>query len=323
MPGEPLPPLLEIPARIEDLAASQVGAQLVLTWSRPRLTTEGTTPQRLDRIEIYATFYADGEQPADVPSDQLAVVPVQGVPDTQDRMRHTIELATLRLPQRAVIAVKAVNDRGRDAGFSNVVTLPIVDLPQPPANLQGEVTERAVRLSWRPAERSAFGGATPSIDGYEIFRREAGTPEPGVMIGEAQSTEYADTSFAFEQTYVYAVRAFVRRDGATAVTPFSAPAEIAVLDTFPPAAPEDLRVVAGPGGIEISWNPNEEDDLAGYHVYRSEGGEFERVSAEALRIPAFRDQTARPEARYRYHVRATDRKGNESRPSEPVEVTAE
>ncbi len=325
VPGEPLPPLLEIPAPVADLAVAQVGAQLELEWSPSRLTTEGTRAQRLDRIEIYASFHAEGAPTPSVPepASLVAAIPAQSIPQTEDRMRHVIPLEASRRGTQAVIAVKAVNDRGRDAGFSNVVTLAVADLPEAPADLQGEVTERAVRLTWRPTAQSVFGGAASAVTGYQVFRRAAGAPEPGTAIGEAQAPEFADAAFEFERAYVYAVRAFVRRGDSTAVTPLSAAVEVAATDRFPPRPPENVRAVAAPGAVEMAWSPSEEADFAAYHVYRSEGGAFARVNSEPLRIPVFRDATVRPGARYRYHVRAADRKGNESGPSEEAEVAAE
>jgi hypothetical protein len=324
VPGEPLPPLLEIPAAVEDLAVTQVGAQLELEWSRPRLTTEGTRPQRLNRIEIYATFDSAGAA-VEVPNgaDLVEAISLRDVPETADRMKHMITLEASRIGAHVVVGLKAINDHGRDAGFSNVVRMPIVDIPRPPTNLEGELTERAVRLRWTAAAQSVFGGAARPVDGYQVFRREAAAPGAGSMIGEVQATEFEDTVFAFDRTYVYEVRAFVRRDGATAVTPLSGHAEIAAIDRFPPRAPDGVRAVAGPGAVEISWSPSEEEDLAGYYVYRSEGGEFKRVNEELVRIPVFRDAAVRPGIEYRYEVRAMDRKGNESTPSAAVSIAAE
>jgi hypothetical protein len=328
VPGEPLPPLLEIPAPVADLAAAQVGAQIHLEWSRPFLTTEGTRAQRLDRIEIYASFFHEGALVPSIPdpSDLLAVIPAQSIPETEGRMRLTVRLDSSRPGTLAVIAVKAFNDRGRDAGFSNVVTVPVANLPEPPAALAGEVTERAVRLAWTPGTQSVFGTEGATVDGYQVFRRDAGAagPDtPAMMIGETQSSEYDDTSFEFERTYVYSVRAFVRRRESLAVTPFSATGEVVAADRFPPLAPENVRAVAVPGAVEIAWSPNEEGDLAGYYVYRADGREFARMNPLPLRVPVFRDPTVRPGAQYRYHVRSADRKGNESEPSEEVAMTVE
>jgi hypothetical protein len=327
VPGEPLPPLLEIPAPVADLAAEQVGAEIHLAWSRPRLTTEGTRPQRLDRIEIYGAFRSDGTPPR-FPEDSrlLAALSTLNLPEAAERMAYTVPLDASQLGTEASFAVKALNDRARDAGFSNAVTVRIANLPEPPSQLEAALTERAVRLSWRASPQSAFGAAAPlppSFDGYQVLRREAGSPDPPVVLGETQSPAYDDPSFEFGRSYVYTVRAFVRQGEALAVTPPSAPTEIAAVDRFPPAAPENVRAVAAPGAVEIAWSPNEEVDLAGYHVYRSGGAEFERANSEPLRIPVFRDATVRAGVRYRYQVRAADGEGNESAPSEEVPITAE
>jgi len=327
VPGEPLPPLLEIPAPVEDLAAEQVGAEIHLAWSRPRLTTEGTRPQRLERIEIYGVFRSD-RAPLRFPEDSrlLAALSTRNLPEAAQRMAYTVSLDASQLGAEAAFAVKALNDRARDAGFSNAVTLRIANLPQPPAELQAVLTERAVRLGWRPSPQSAFGAAAPlppSFDGYQVLRREAASPDPAVVLGETQSPAYDDPSFEFGRSYVYTVRAFVRQGEALAVTPPSAPAEIAAVDRFPPSAPGNVRAVTGRGAVEIAWSPNEEADLAGYYIYRSDGGEFLRANPDPLRIPVFRDATVRAGVRYRYQVRAADRNGNQSSPSEEVSLMAE
>ena len=238
-------------------------------------------------------------------------------------MAYTIPLDAAQLGSQASFAVKAMNDRGKDAGFSNVVSLRIANLPEPPSDLQINLTERAVRLSWESSPQSAFGGSAPPVDGYQVLRQDAGSPAPAAVIGESQSPDYNDAAFEFEHRYLYSVRAFVREGNSLATTPASASAEVAAVDRFPPAAPENLRAVAFPGAVELAWSPNSEPDLAGYNVYRSEGDAFTRINPELLRIPVFRDATVRPGVRYRYQVRASDAKGNESGPSEEVAATAE
>lgn len=317
--------MLEIPAPVQDLTAVQVGAQLQLAWSRPRLTTEGTRARRIDRIELYAAFLP-GEAPLrNFPeqSRRLATFLAQSIPETEERMAYTIPLDASQLGSQASFAVKAINDRGRDAGFSNVVSVRIANLPEPPSDLQINLTEKAARLSWKSSPQSAFGGSALPVDGYQVLRQEAGSPVQAAVIGETQSSAYDDAAFEFEHRYVYSVRAFVRQGNSLATTPPSAPVEVAAVDRFPPAAPENVRVVTSPGAVELSWSPNAEPDLAGYNVYRSEGGAFTRINPELVRIPVFRDPAVRAGVRYRYQVRASDTKGNESGPSEEVSVEAE
>ena len=85
------------------------------------------------------------------------------------------------------------------------------------------------------------------------------------------------------------MRAFRRTGESVATTPPSGAVEVPATDRFPPAPPRNLRTVTIPGAIEMSWSPNAESDLAGYNVYRGEGGAFRKLSQELLRISLFRD----------------------------------
>jgi fibronectin type 3 domain-containing protein len=74
--------------------------------------------------------------------------------------------------------------------------------------------------------------------------------------------------------------------------------------------------------LDLSWSINPENDLAGYHIYRSEQQD-ERgrsLQVELLLSPSYRDVSVQPGHRYWYVVTAVDRAGNESAPSEPVLV---
>ena len=325
VPSEPLPPLQEIPSPVADLSAAQVGARVQLVWSRPRLTTEGTRAQSLDRMEIFGLFLRDETELTSFPEQSrlVATAPVESASETEERTVYELPLEGPRIGATAFFAVKAVNRKGKDAGFSNMVSLTIADLPEPPSDLQATLTEKAIRLSWKPAPRSVFGGAAPPLDGYQVLRKEAGSTEAAEEIGMAPSPAYDDSSFEFEHRYVYSVRAFVKQGDSLAATPFSAPVEMAAVDRFPPAAPQNVRAIAVPGAVEMAWSPNPEPDLAGYNVYRSDGGTFAKLNPERLLIPVLRDPAVRPGAAYRYHVRASDKNGNQSDPSEEISITAE
>ena len=100
----------------------------------------------------------------------------------------------------------------------------------------------------------------------------------------------------------------------------SQPVDIAVLDVFPPVAPKGLAAVAiaaqngTPAAIDLSWQPNTEDDLAGYIVYRREDdGAWRRISpTQPLIGPAFHDSGVEPGHTYHYAISAIDQGGHES-----------
>jgi len=333
VPGEPLPPLLEIPEPARDLAAEQVGARLILRFTRPQLTTEGTRARFLNRLEIYGAFQPPDAQPPSFPEQAqlLAVLSGAELLGGPERITHELPLTASQIGARAFFTVKAINHRGMDAGLSSQIAVDIADLPEAPGELQATLTEEAIRLSWRPAGRSAFGGpapeqgpeSAPDQTGYEVYRAEAGSATPAERIGTAPSPSYEDRSFAFGRRYVYKVRAYRRQGDSTAVTPDSGSVEVDAVDRFPPAAPQNLRAIAVPGSVDLAWSPNSEQDLAGYNVYRGEGASPTRLNQALLVIPLFRDSSVTAGTSYRYQVKAVDREGNEGPASEDAAAMGE
>jgi fibronectin type 3 domain-containing protein len=108
-----------------------------------------------------------------------------------------------------------------------------------------------------------------------------------------------------------------------------APVRVAAVDVFPPATPTGLAAVATVGepgtgaAIDLSWQPDSDADLAGYAVYRREGGgAWQRISpAQPLVGPAFRDAQVQPGHSYRYAVSAIDQTGHESARSAETQET--
>ena len=176
-----------------------------------------------------------------------------------------------------------------------------------------------------------------------IYRAElhpsAATPPPqsgspgrvessAAPLASTETNSYRDTSFAFDQTYVYMVRSVIQVERQELESSDSQTATVTPRDTFPPAAPQGIVAAVLPGAtpgtvlVELSWSINLETDLAGYRVYRSEqeGKRGQLVAPDLLPTPAVRDTSVEPGHRYWYNVTAVDRAGNESASGEAVVV---
>src|SRR5699024_7490142 len=96
-------------------------------------------------------------------------------------------------------------------------------------------------------------------------------------------------------------------------------------DTTEPAAPTGLKATAGDAAIDLTWEPNDEEDVAGYNVYRAESDDVSTDGAplndELLADPEFTDDTAEPGTEYFYVVTAVDKAGNKSDPSDAASAT--
>ena len=137
----------------------------------------------------------------------------------------------------------------------------------------------------------------------------------------------SDTSFEWEKTYTYwlTLVTLVPDSGGTNPTEVegedSPSVEVQAHDSFPPAAPTAVQAVASSSGgqsfVDLTWTPNDEADLVGYNVYRHEsGGPPQKINAELVKTPAFRDSNVTAGGTYFYSVSAVDLRSNESGRSE-------
>ncbi|WP_257389410.1 fibronectin type III domain-containing protein, partial [Tahibacter caeni] len=109
---------------------------------------------------------------------------------------------------------------------------------------------------------------------------------------------------------------YVLRVLATDVTGATASVRLDLrIDKAPPPAPLQLRVRMDGADAVLDWSPPAAGDLAGYAVYRN----GVRLNAALQSAPHYVD-TALPDGRWRYTVTALDQAGNESAPSNRVEV---
>jgi hypothetical protein len=143
-------------------------------------------------------------------------------------------------------------------------------------------------------------------------------------VAVAPAAEWSDTQAEFGRGYRYTVRGVAQIGAESVESADSEPVIVVPRDTFAPAAPVNLvAVVVGATAeaaahIELSWGISAEPDVAGYSVYRSDGTREEKITQELLLTPTFRDTSVTPGRRYTYRVTASDRAGNESARSEPV-----
>ena len=158
-------------------------------------------------------------------------------------------------------------------------------------------------VEWPPASR---------YDLYEMVESEGGPltmPQP-LNTTALTTPAYADrrVEFGLERVRCYAVRTLDVVGGLDVRSRLSAETCVVLVDTFPPAAPEGLRAVGSDGAVGLIWQPNDEEDLAGYLVLRgvSPGETLQPLTPEPVPEPAYRDTTAEPGVRYVYAVRAVD-----------------
>jgi hypothetical protein len=303
--GDPLPPLANIPARVNDLAAIQRGARLMVQFTVPPRTTEGVaikTPLDLD-LRI-----GTAQPPFSQEVWAAHATPIPAGPVDNGVARYEIPVAPWT-GKEATLAVRVLSARGKTVGWSNFVNVTVVAPPERPAEVRAEATAQGVRLTWR-----ARG------DGFRVYRRTGS--DSFAAVANVPQPSWTDSAAEFGTHYIYQVQTIVKLpENAEAESDVSEETGITPVDIFPPAVPAGLNAAAAPNSIELSWEGDTEPDLAGYFVYRSTGaGAFAKVG-EMVLIPSYSDHAVEHGKTYRYAVSAIDKTGNESARSGPVEAT--
>jgi hypothetical protein len=344
--GPPEPPSLELPKPPADVRATRKGNMVTLTWSVPRRTTVRQNIRYLGKTEICRAF--------DAPLKGCALV-VGSIPPPLDfertRKASTKKIVasfTDTLPSAmehqnptgfAVYAVEVENAVGRAAGISNQARVPLVPTLMPFKDFAARPQAAGVMVSWRCPHDAA--GLKDVQFLFRLYRRLESEPHYAKLADvpatdcaevitpneqESGVSSFLDQTLEWQQTYFYrgTVVSAIEVPGKAAVEIEGADTpEVKVFanDVFPPAVPTGLQAVfSGPGQspfIDLIWSPVKDADLAGYNVYRRDAGApFEKLNAEPVHVPAFRDSRVEPGRTYFYSVSAVDQRGNESARSE-------
>jgi hypothetical protein len=302
--GEPLPPALHIPERVTDLSASQQGARIVAQFTLPSHTTESLDITKPIRIELRV---GPAGTPVQIEVWEAAAKLLEDVATEDPAVKYSLPAAEW-IGRDVVIGVKIFSENGRTAGWSNLVTLSVVEPLAQPGDLQVKAVADGVRITWHG----------PSAH-YRIYRR-AGDASAS-PIHELDGTEFTDPGAQYGTTYYYSVEAYRTGGDIHATSQRSAEVEITPEDKFPPPVPTGVAAVVSTSSIELVWEPSAAPDLAGYRIYRAAGaGPLEKL-AETREAPSYTDAKIEPGKSYRYAVTAFDKAGNESEMSGPVTAT--
>lgn len=303
-PGEPLPPALNRPLNVRDLAAVQRGAKIFVHFTVPKTTTEDLPLKGAPDLELRVGSMPAGKFDLPVWEQNSARVAVGDI--------HVAEsLASVEIPagplsgKTMVLAVRVHGPGGRDIGWSNFEVVPVVPALAVPQGLEAKDVPDALRLEWH--------ATAPE---FRIYRKGA-EDKDWVLMATSPKPFYVDSAIVFGQTYRYFVQAVEKAgDGPKyAESEISEEFSFKPTDRFAPAVPVGVTAVPGSRTIELVWERNTEKDFAVYRIYR-DGQKL----AEGQSTPAYSDRAVKVGTKYRYQVSAVDTAGNESALSASVET---
>lgn len=215
---------------------------------------------------------------------------------------------------RYTLAVAAV-DGAYNVSDSTVieVTVPDLEPPTPPTGFHvRDIGGRYARISWSASP-------SPDVERYILAR---GAVDPAGELTELGDFMADGAMAARDSAVVHGGRYRFTLIAMDAAGNRSEPA----VDTLvfrrptPPPAPRHAAVAAAPDGIEVTWERVADDQLVGYHVYRSTlpNGVYTRLTETPVAERRYLDPAG--EHSHYYIVRAVDRSGNESDRSPAVRI---
>jgi hypothetical protein len=335
-PGAPLPPSLNLPDPVTDLAAARAGDQVSLTWTTPQKNTDKLIMK--DDVSVWICRKEGSAACEDAGGGNLRLAP-----GSAGSFKETLPPAlTEGAPRTLTYVVELKNRNGKSAGASNAAVVLAGASPAPLTGFSAEVRKAGVVLRWTADNEDTAvrlqrklltpQPAKPKQEG--LLAPPAEPLEQNLLVeGGSRSGNALDKDVRFGETYEYRAQRVSRvtADGKTLEldSALSQPVQVEVRDVFPPTVPRGLVAVAIAGvngaepAIDLSWQPDSEADIAGYVVYRRQGdGPWQRVSAtEPLVGPAFHDAHVEPGGTYHYAVSAVDQGGHESARSTEAQET--
>ena len=311
--GDPLPPLVDLPRPVGDLAAQQVAHEVRLEWSWPLSTTEGMAARNVGGFTLWAVDvpgFGDALTAQTIDEYRREVLTVGGSElaglGPGDRMDARLPLGAWPLGQETVLVVTVANRAARHAGYSNQVWLHPLEPPERAIWAEMSVRAEGVALTWLPAARAEEYAVDRATD-------DDGEYQP---LGRLAATGFLDRTAGWDRTYRYRVRPLRKSAAGWIEGSASEAVSITPRDTFAPTPPAGLRAVRTEATVELSWLSSPEQDLAGYRVYR-DGMAISGVSADTT----YSDGGASRGA-HEFAVSALDTSGNESPPGPAITVPA-
>ena len=296
--ADPLPPLVLYPDTVSDVSIVKVGDRVQVIFSFPE--------SEFEWVEIYRGCGTILDPEAD--NNPFARIERTQLSEKSEDNKFVFQDFP-DIKQSCSYGIRFVNHRERKSAFSNIVQTSDVQSAKPPSNLESSIFEDRIVLIWNAPTQNIDESRPPHISGYLVNSKHF-----------VHGTEFTDVDFEFGKERSYRVQT-VTRQKPSVLSEMSDPLQITPEDSFSPAAPQNVISLSQEGTARILWDANRELDLSGYFVYKGTGPDRLQKSSPLITISNYQDRQVEPGSTYYYRISAIDQAGNESPPSETVDVT--
>lgn len=328
--ADPVAPVAVAPAKVRDLVVRPRGNVITVSFGIPEKNNDGSILFDLAGFAVLRSEQTFAKECRDCPKRFSVVCDIDYKTYMMNNPQaRTIEYSDSTLSFQTVYTYQVVGYNADKRPGPPVISPDVFwDVPSsPPRALRPELQGKAVVLRWEAPSTLQDGTALEGPIAYNLYRRSPGTLYALAPVNSEPLATLScrDRGVVKDSDYLYTLRA-IRQVRETAVES-EASAEVAVntTDRIPPRAPTGLVAVPTTTGMVLKWDENEEEDLAGYNLYRRAAGEARPVQLNTgpLVRGGYTDSTVVKNTTYTYTVTAFDDATlpNESEPSEGITIT--
>ena len=285
--------------------------------ARPNSPATGA-PTITGTAQVGQTLTADTSGIADADGLANATFSFQWLADDTDITGATGLTYTLTDSEESkaiTVQVSFTDDADNEETLTSAATDAVVaaepeEPPAKPTGLSSEVSHNMVTLTWNDPNDD-------SITGYLILRRDKDIHEEGMFLTVApdtgsSETTYVDASVESERRYVYRIKA-IYASGVSETSSWVRAHTPAVPDPAPeaPSKPTGLSATFSHDSVTLTWDDPGDDSITGYVILRrdkdlqpEEGTFFTVTSDTGFAETTFTDDTAEPDKRYVYRIKA-------------------
>ncbi len=327
---DPTAPVAVAPGKVRDFAVRPRGNAIVVSFVLPEKNNDGSLLADLAGFTVLRSEQPFARECKDCPKRFLVIGDIDYKTYLMNNPQGgAIEYSDSALTVQTVYTYRVMGyDADKRPGVPVTGPDTYWDVPSaPPRAVRAELQGKSVVLRWEVPATLQDGAAFEGPVAYNLYRRTPETSFPLVPINSEPIAALScrDRGIIKDSDYVYTLRA-IRQVRESAIES-EASAEIAVntTDHTPPRVPTGLVAVPTATGMVLKWDENEEEDLAGYNLYRRATGEARpvRVNDAPIGRGGFTDAAVVKNRTYAYTVTAVDDATvpNESQPSEEVVIT--
>ncbi len=303
----PRPILAVPPPQVKDLKAEVRNAGVELSWSIPNFNRESSetysygfavmkTEVPWDKRNCLECPVANQEilqridlsypEPATAPEQNLTVI------DTQVSANHAY---------RYQVAFR--DNKDRVLSLSNPTIAKVVPLPQSPLDFTAAKQAEGIQLHWKAPKKNVQQQSISGELQFEVQRRSMEGTWESISPAPVKDDTFFDSAVASNQLYDYRVFSLLSFEGTPILSEPSPVRQIKAPGALPPPPPSTVWVIPAKGDLEVNWTPSD-GRVKGYQVYRREGKEITRLTANPVQNPPYIDRAVKPNLVYFYAVSA-------------------